>query len=200
VCTRLRQLADSPDLNSSVTIAFSGGGCLPRLRSFCAWLVRRAGSVQRLKLDLSWNFHDEHAEAGVAGICDVEAAGLVYAALGACGNAGALQALVLSVEAGRIPFSCSSWLTSLRRLALQCNADAQVEIAHSLQPLSELEDLWLCSGGDSAHPLRLGAGIGLPPSLTRLFLTRESSPRLPPQVGMLMVCAAQHCLPAWLQE
>jgi len=52
-CHRLCEAANAPQLSASASLHVQRGEGMPRLLSFCSWLMARgAGSVQRLTLQL----------------------------------------------------------------------------------------------------------------------------------------------------
>ena len=169
VCRRWRQLVNSHPLLSSVALALSG---LPRLRSFCEWVLLRASQhVTHLDLTLGRLLGDEAGEP----------TGLLAAAVAACGAGGSLAELRLkfSSESYDQTFECTTWiaaLRSLRRLTIAVEGDLNVMV--SLQPLTALQLLTL-----DGYILHLPPEARLPPSLTQLRLAGQNiSGSLPGQV------------------
>ena len=173
MCRRWRQLVQSEPLLQTVTLSFDSFDSpqhLPRLRSFCEWMLLRASQhVQQLSLSLG-PARQEDAE---------ESASLLAAAVAACGASGALAGLQLSITPAVPSFSCSSWvaaLRSLRRLAI--NTEAAMTVPGSLLPLSALQELRLLGNN-----LQLPPAARLPASLTLLGLGFLSGDSLPIQVS-----------------
>jgi hypothetical protein len=92
VCRHWRQLADSPPLLRSLAIRMDNQYTfLPRLRSPSEWVMRRAaGHVRQLRLQIRPSFAtaDDHIDTLSA---------LIRGMLNACGRAGGLSALDLSL-------------------------------------------------------------------------------------------------------
>ncbi|PSC73043.1 chondroitin sulfate proteoglycan 4 [Micractinium conductrix] len=173
VCRHLQQLADSPALNAAVSVSFGGPLCLPRLRSFCQWLGRHCGSLQQLRLELDVkDLEVRHRR---------QASVTLGWALAGCGFQGSLRQLQLTMRGHEFP--CSAWaarLPSLRALALNCGDDGAEFVAcvveDSLQPLTQLQDLWL---GGFYPCFAIDEEAALPLSLTRLHIDGDEVDTLP---------------------
>ena len=179
VCRRWRALADSPPLCQDVTLILEGSRVLWRLYSLTLWLAEcAAGHLQQLDLQICAGDGEKQ-----------EAAAMVAQHLWtlppahSCTAAGKLAELTVHLNA---PFCVddrmAAALQSLRRLSIRC--DSMLLVSASLLPLASLECLCLHCGIPEAG-LVLEAGALLPPSLTKLELSGQGRPDLPPQVLLL---------------
>ena len=160
VCRALRQLANSPALNPTVVVTFTGEQRLLRLRSFCCWFGQQRASVRRLSLQV---------DAAMAhGPREVRAAALLAAALAGCGAAGC-QLWELQLGLADLQFPISGWLSelrSLRSLAMRrTDEDMALHVDCSLAGLTHLLDLSLDAPYDG---LEFTEHFRLPTPLTRL--------------------------------
>ncbi|PSC73200.1 magnesium chelatase subunit of protochlorophyllide reductase isoform A [Micractinium conductrix] len=167
VCRALRQLANSPALNPTVVVTFTGEQRLLRLRSFCCWFGQQRASVRRLSLQV---------DAAMAhGPREVRAAALLAAALAGCGAAGC-QLWELQLGLADLQFPISGWLSelrSLRSLAMRrTDEDMALHVDCSLAGLTHLLDLSLDAPYDG---LEFTEHFRLPTSLTRLHLGGQGS-------------------------
>ena len=163
----------SQALLQNVALRFSGSLQLPRLRSFCEWMLKRASQhVQHLNLTAATDHKKAAEESGV----------LLAAALAACGASGSLRELQLELNMKQQPFFCTSWLAALHSLRhLTISITGEVAVTASLAPLSALEELTL-----EGSSLQLSPTARLPASLTRLRLVGAmDSETLPSQVWSL---------------
>ena len=176
MCRRWRQLVNSPPLLSSVALRLKFSG-LPRLRSFCQWVLLRASQhVTLLDLALEQLLGDNRGQ--LLGADAGESMGPLAAAVTACGAARSLR-LKFSSPALNLTFDCTSWIAalhSLRRLAIEVEGDLNLMV--SLQPLTALQELtFVC------HAVQLPPEARLPPSLTKLgFLAAYQVGSMPDQV------------------
>ncbi|PSC73125.1 magnesium chelatase ATPase subunit I [Micractinium conductrix] len=177
VCRALRQLANSPALNPTVVVTFTGEQRLLRLRSFCCWFGQQRASVRRLSLQV---------DAAMAhGPREVRAAALLAAALAGCGAAGC-QLWELQLGLADLQFPISGWLSelrSLRSLAMRrTDEDMALHVDCSLAGLTHLLDLSLDAPYDG---LEFTEHFRLPTPLTRL------SPGGPGQQRLQVVTISQ---------
>ncbi|PRW32625.1 cytochrome p450 isoform A [Chlorella sorokiniana] len=160
VCRRWAELVHTPDLLTNVQLTTKQSqAVIPCLRSFCAWLARRAaGHVQRLCLRFNLG-RVQH---------DGEFLGLLVAATTACSTAGQLHDLTLHISShpSSLPLSWVAALTSLRRLEIDPNFSTAVDVCGSLHHLTNLQELVLAG----APIQEWESATRLPPSITRLQL------------------------------
>jgi len=171
VCRRLRQLAEQPALNASVSLHLFNKNGLPQLRSLLSWVQAGAARhVRHLALRFPFRFSLNHA--GCAELCS-----LLASILTACGTMSCLE----KVQLGRLPpcVELGPWmgtLQQLRCLGVSTHGEG-LYLTASLHPLTALERLQL--HGEYMH---LSPGVGLPPSVTCLHLGGDYAEQLPQQV------------------
>lgn len=201
-CRRWHRLVCGPELLRSVTVRIPETlAFMPRFRSMCGWLVRRAAPhMAQLRLEL-------HAHLGMpwgaqwGGNDDwqpwwLDFTALLASTLAACGTHGRLAELCLELDA-HYKLHLGSWLAplaSLRRLSVTLG-DGVVVVSSPLRCLTALQHLSLDafpSSFDSsvaweAEAEAAGSGGPLPASLTSLCLSRGGDfDVLPPQVSTLV--------------
>ena len=147
---------------------------LPRLRSLCEWLTRRAGRhIRRLHLELGGpdaiHTHEEP-----------EALVLLAASLTACNSMTELHLTGLSIR--RLPLGPWLALASLRHIRI--HSGGHMSISGSLRSLSALESLEL-EPEEREFGIRFTPEARLPVSLTRLCLGyKQDFDFMPDQVRM----------------
>ncbi|KAL4457660.1 hypothetical protein ABPG75_012525 [Micractinium tetrahymenae] len=193
VCRRWRRVVLSPHLLRRITFesigkaAPAGLSKLDWARSFCSWLVTHAaGHVQDLDLRIGTAFNAQSAEAAFFPE--------VVAALAACGAAGRLQRLRLSLQHLfdlHLPAALAAALSSLRSLSIDVQ-EGILTLDAPLTAMSRLEDFRVdvTPALDAGMSLDVAPTASLPPSLTSLHLGgtgwgQEESNALPPQIGQL---------------
>jgi hypothetical protein len=181
VCRRWRQLANFQPLLQSVKLGITGPQHLPRLRSFCEWMLLRASQhVSHLDLKLG---------SPVAAEAE-ESTALLAAAVAACRAAGCLTELRLELSPASHTFECTSWIAalhSLRQKTIVTSGFLFVRV--SLQPLTALQELTL-----NADELQLLPAARLPVSLTQLRLLAEIGfESLAGQVRLPCLSALMYC-------
>lgn len=138
VCRRWAELVHSPALLTDAQLTERDPAALiPRLRSFCTWVSRRAARhVRRLSLQVNLNGVQHESEF----------LGLLAAATTACSASGQLQDLSLKIchHPSSMPLSWVAALTSLRRLVIDADLSSAVDVCGSFDHLTNLQELELC--------------------------------------------------------
>ena len=112
VCKRFAALCSSPELLQTITVQLTEPALLPKLRSLCRWLVRRAAGHADV-LEIALERTDRSQGPSLVGEDGAEAVAALAAAVAACDAAEPLLRLDLELDALGVPLRLSAWAAAL---------------------------------------------------------------------------------------